>query len=127
MALALWSPWFHHPTLEDARLIPTTITSTWNPPLTDADHIVHKFASMITQAKSMDDVIFIESPWWSWDDVAFQLRGLNPGGVVFIQGDLKRFDQWFLMRGWMKFPYMWRNYYMYKKPRTGRLFLVKSA
>jgi len=29
--------------------------------------------------------------------------------------------------GWLHFPFMWRNFHIYKKPLSGSLFLVTSA
>jgi hypothetical protein len=99
----------------------------WQPPLTDADLILHKFASLLTQSRNMSDVLIIKKPWWSWSDVTTQLRQLNPGGMVFIQGPKIKFHDWFMIRGWQHFPFMWRDFHIYKKPLSGNLFLVKSA
>lgn len=99
----------------------------FKPPLSHADLAVIGFVVKMTQAQSMDDILFINKPWWEWSEVRAKLIALAPGGFVFIEGRQSRFHKWFMDHGWMHFPFMWRKYHIYKKPFYKGLSLTKGA
>lgn len=100
--------------------------ATWKPPLTHADAIVHAFLAMMTQAKTMDDVFFINR-YSAWNETRERLMDLGAGGFALIEGHLYDLKPWFKSHGWMEFPMMWRTYHIFKKPLYNRLTLVQNA
>lgn len=106
-----------------ALAVPAT---TWKPPLTEADLILHEFMARMTQSRTSEEVLFIKSPW-QWERVVKELMTLAPGGFALIQGRQWRFHDYFKDHGWMHMPFMWRDFHVYKKPLYGGLFLVKGA
>lgn len=99
--------------------------TTWKPPLTEADLILHEFMARMTQAKTMEDVIFIHKPW-TWPEVRQKTIRLSPGGFVLIEGRQILFHNYFIDHNYMHMPFVWRKFHIYKKSLDG-LYLVKTS
>lgn len=106
-----------------ALSVPATI---WKPPLTDADKVIHEFMALMTQAQTMEDVLFIKKPY-KWNKALDKMEGLAQGGIVLIQGNMREFHYWFRSHGFMAMPFMWRDFHVYKKALNSGLFVVKDA
>jgi hypothetical protein len=82
----------------------------WKPPLTVGDQDLMSFM----RALSIHTMSFVHKKT-PWEYFTQSVTHTPKGGVLFIEYDFGKLEEYFKGRDWERFPFKWRDYYIYRK------------